>query len=186
MGRARSEANADLPANLYINAAGYFYFKNPHTNRMMGLRRDRAAAIETAEALNKEISPITEKILQGRTKSIKTNRRFDADGLVDAAYLKANSTTFEKVCGVYFLMLDGDVVYIGQSINCNYRISVHISGGKKEFDGCYIIRAEPETLDNLEAQYIHKFKPRYNMLIPKKTSRDAWGIEQRLEQRETF
>lgn len=183
MGRSRSELTADLPPNLYVNPAGYYYFKNPHTGKQMGLRRDKAKAMEIAVALNAEIDPVRAARDEGRRKSLKSNRRFDSTGLVDGDYLRANAVVFEKICGIYFLLLDGEVTYIGQSINCHFRISVHIAEKKKDFNSCYIIRSEPEDLDNLEALYIKKFTPRYNILLPRCGEKDAWRIEQRLQNR---
>jgi hypothetical protein len=181
MGRTRSGRYADLPPNLYVNPAGYYYYINPYTRKQMGLRRDKAKAIAIALELNTDLEPIKEKRASGRTKSFRTGRRFDERGLIELEYLRENASVFETICGIYFLLQDGEVTYIGQSINCHYRISTHVSERKKDFNSCYIIRAEPEELGDLEALYIKKFNPRHNVAIPRCETEDAWAIEQRLQ-----
>lgn len=52
MGRQRSAKNRGFPPNLYQNAAGYFYYRNPHNKKFMGLGIDRAPAFTAARAAN--------------------------------------------------------------------------------------------------------------------------------------
>jgi integrase len=44
--------NRALPPNLYINAAGYYYFRNPFSKATKGLGKDKARAIQEARAAN--------------------------------------------------------------------------------------------------------------------------------------
>ncbi|WP_409266879.1 tyrosine-type recombinase/integrase [Massilia sp. BHUDP2] len=52
MGRARLAKNRALPANLYQNPAGYFYYRNPETKAIKGLGKERAKAMQEARAAN--------------------------------------------------------------------------------------------------------------------------------------
>lgn len=52
MGRRRSAAAKGFPPNLYLNSAGYFYYRNPATKAFKGLGRDRAKAMAEARAAN--------------------------------------------------------------------------------------------------------------------------------------
>lgn len=60
--------------------------------------------------------------------------------------------------GVYILMHGDEVVYVGQSINPSVRLGQHTQD--KIFDKAYLIPTN--NLLETEAQYINKFKPKYN------------------------
>jgi len=67
--------------------------------------------------------------------------------------------------GIYFLIKDNRVVYVGQSIDLLKR---SLGGHKsKDFDAvCYIEIDYKINLNNIEAYFIAKFKPKYNSAIP--------------------
>lgn len=52
MGRKRSAATRNFPPNLYLNSAGYYYYRNPHDKTSQGLGRDKAHAFSEARAAN--------------------------------------------------------------------------------------------------------------------------------------
>ena len=64
-----------------------------------------------------------------------------------------------KSSGVYFLVQDQEVVYVGQSVNIYSRIAQHPD---KKFDKYAFVPCEVELLDKLESLYIHMLKPRLN------------------------
>ena len=68
-----------------------------------------------------------------------------------------------NICGVYLLMLDGDVVYVGQSTDIHCRISAHIQENKKEFDEIKYLEYPKEELDAMEKYIIARFHPKYNI-----------------------
>jgi len=67
--------------------------------------------------------------------------------------------------GVYFLIKDNEVAYVGQSQDIMKRISQHLS--TKDFNNYYIqeIDEEIDYLDEIETAYIAKFVPKYNKFI---------------------
>jgi hypothetical protein len=65
-----------------------------------------------------------------------------------------------RICGVYFLIKDCEVIYVGQSVNIHSRIDEH--DRVKDFDTFTYIECEKENLSYLEARYISKFKPKLN------------------------
>jgi excisionase family DNA binding protein len=65
------------------------------------------------------------------------------------------------LCGIYFLINENDVVYIGQSVNIHSRIAQHKNS--KTFDKFSYIECEKSELSHLEVKYIKKFKPKYNL-----------------------
>lgn len=66
--------------------------------------------------------------------------------------------------GIYFLFDGDEIVYIGQSENIYKRVGTHLSD--KIFDSWNYIEYPDENLDELEAEYILKYKPKYNQSIP--------------------
>jgi hypothetical protein len=71
------------------------------------------------------------------------------------------STLAPKVCGIYFLIYNGSVVYVGQSIHIWSRISQHTSA-RKPFDRVAFIPCDQKHLDLLESLYIHFLRPELN------------------------
>lgn len=81
--------------------------------------------------------------------------------------------------GVYALVRDGVVVYVGQSKRMLTRVSAHKSNwGKKSvpawlppscrgilFDEVHVLPCRIEDLDIIEARMINLYKPRYNIKI---------------------
>jgi hypothetical protein len=70
------------------------------------------------------------------------------------------SLPWEKSSGVYFLIADREVVYVGQSVNVYSRIDEHAKG--KKFDRYAYVPCPIEMLDKLESLYIHCLRPRLN------------------------
>lgn len=73
-----------------------------------------------------------------------------------------------RVCGVYFLIRDGEVVYVGQSVNVLGRLTTHAAKGKK-FDAVSVIKCSGKDAAKkaalLEAQYIMALMPEENQNI---------------------
>jgi hypothetical protein len=63
--------------------------------------------------------------------------------------------------GVYFLVKDDEVVYVGQSIDLLHRIARHRREGR-DFDAYAYLLCEREELDRLEEAYIAAFMPWLN------------------------
>lgn len=61
--------------------------------------------------------------------------------------------------GVYFLIKNQSVVYIGQSVNVYNRVQNHTD---KDFDKFVYIECDKESLNILESLYIHTLKPILN------------------------
>lgn len=73
------------------------------------------------------------------------------------------SSIKDKGCGVYFLLNDDDIVYIGQSVDCFNRVLTHSRDVRKEFNRtCYIPVCRDE-LNDIEETLISIFKPKHNV-----------------------
>lgn len=77
---------------------------------------------------------------------------------------------------VYFLLHDGVVVYIGQSISPIGRIADHVRD--KVFDSYVVIPVEREKLLHEEARAIRKFKPKYNGTTEGRSNKKSIPFEQ--------
>lgn len=69
-------------------------------------------------------------------------------------------------CGIYFLIQNNEIVYVGKSNSVYFRISQHLKHGTKKFDSFAYIECSEEQLDVLEARYYLKFRPAYNAKEP--------------------
>lgn len=69
-------------------------------------------------------------------------------------------------CGIYFLLLDGEVVYVGKSVAVESRIGVHRKERDKEFSEFAVYECLPDELDKWEAHFALLFNPKENTTIP--------------------
>lgn len=69
----------------------------------------------------------------------------------------------DNIEGVYFLIKNDIVVYVGSSSNCMLRIDSHKRRGKIRFNNWFIEKASKDK-DSLEAEYIRQLKPKYNIV----------------------
>jgi hypothetical protein len=162
MARHRSESTKDLPKFLSQNGAGYFYYRDKQTGTTKGLGRDRDAAIRYADRMNALMGI-------GKSDSIADGYSGFA-GTLTAEYILGMAKSVKRTCGIYFLMHNREIVYVGQSVNCHARMGTHLNDEMKVFDSYFIIECPANRLDELEAKYIVQLRPKYNLAIPKVAS----------------
>lgn len=69
---------------------------------------------------------------------------------------------------IYFLLHEGQVVYVGQSKNVLGRFNEHIQW--KTFDSYFVLEVEDDdSLDDVEMHFVMKFNPKYNVakMVPR-------------------
>lgn len=66
-------------------------------------------------------------------------------------------------CGVYFLIYQSEIVYVGQSVDITSRVRTHIGDPSKKFDRISFIKCDKKNLNNTERAYIKMLSPRYNV-----------------------
>lgn len=88
-------------------------------------------------------------------------RTASGDGLLDEAALVEAASSWQDLCGVYFLIAGGRVRYVGQAVQVYARLAVH-AREKEPFDQVAVIACEPKDLDVLESLYIHRLRPEWN------------------------
>lgn len=74
-----------------------------------------------------------------------------------------NPTPLPTAGYIYFLSLNNEIVYIGQTKDPTQRLKSHETN--KEFDSYFIIYKRKEYIDEHEAYLIFKFAPKYNKRI---------------------
>lgn len=73
--------------------------------------------------------------------------------------------------GIYFLCLENELVYVGQSVNVIGRITSHVAS--KNFDRVFFLAWPPDDLTRIEAALIRALKPKLNGVVPSsKTEHD--------------
>ncbi len=87
-----------------------------------------------------------------------SNRVTSRDMLLEEEIV-VHSAGYDAACGVYFLVHEGAVIYVGQSVNVYARVYTHKQEGHKSFDSFTFIPCEKEELDILESLYIHALCP---------------------------
>ena len=71
-----------------------------------------------------------------------------------------------RIKGIYFLISKNEIVYVGQSCEILSRVETHRKQNKKIFDSFSYFEYDFDNLDNIEAYFIFKLKPKYNVTIP--------------------
>jgi hypothetical protein len=78
---------------------------------------------------------------------------------IDRDFIVKNSKKPFYICGVYFLIKNDEIVYVGQSVNIYIRIREHKSF---DFDKVFILPYDVEFLNDAEKYFIDKFSPVLN------------------------
>lgn len=161
-----NEDHEKLPPNLFIGeASGQCLYRDPRTGRTKDLGKDRSAATALAAMMN--VGKGVRKQAPFGRRLVKMAAFVPGSGLLSEEQIRDLAQPIKQLCGVYLLLRDGLVVYVGQSANCHARIGRHFDERGKKFDAHHIIECKPKDLKKLEAQYIGKFVPQYNLLVPK-------------------
>lgn len=83
------------------------------------------------------------------------------------AIIESSQSIKHCLCpGIYYLIKDSEIVYIGQSTNMFNRIGSHATAGKKDFDSFYTKPLPRDQLYHHEVREILKHRPRYNKTLP--------------------
>lgn len=86
--------------------------------------------------------------------------RLTGKTLMPESMIVESSFPYSDMSGIYFLIKDGEVVYIGQSVSIFARIAEHRKS--KDFDSINWIPCKKEMLDKMESLYIHFIQPPLN------------------------
>lgn len=122
---------------------------------------DRRQAKEWASAREAELKRIGRSDMAPNRLARHSKKYLRHDNLFEANEIVSRSFEIGRVTGIYFLIANGEVVYVGQSINVHARVASHMA--EKHFDRVAIVECSAPNLDELELLYIQKFKPSLNI-----------------------
>lgn len=172
MSAKREKGREHWPKGLYEPRPGYYTYRSPVSKRSTTLgQMPEAEAIAYAKWANEhaERAQFEEKV--GRLS--KPHAEADERGLLEAGFITRRAMSFDRIVGVYFLLQDDEIVYVGQSTNIMTRLSNHKFEATKLFSRVFVMECPEAHLDRLERLYIDKFKPRYNSAMPKVSGAEA-------------
>lgn len=117
--------------------------------------------LRKVEELKKEKERLLKEVdfLSGNLSDISPVLKQTNFCLVPISEIVRKSSSYGNVCGVYFLIKDSQIVYIGQSINIAARITSHKD---KDFDSVSYVTCRRSELDILESLYIIAYNPILN------------------------
>lgn len=130
-------------------------------------RRDQSLVIAKSKKLQKIKAALSEAINIGTNKKIEVNAEIETackalfgDKFADVTSIISMAKPYEKICGVYFLLINDAVVYVGQSTDVHARMGAHSNA--IPFDSYAYIECEKSNLDLMESAYIHLLSPALN------------------------
>jgi predicted GIY-YIG superfamily endonuclease len=97
-------------------------------------------------------------------------------------FILSSAVPFRQQCGIYFLIRDNKIIYIGQSVNIPARIVNHT---KKNYTHIFCLECDESELDILERKYLQKFHPELNGFREKKQTKEKIWVNVLLSHEET-
>lgn len=71
--------------------------------------------------------------------------------MLDESKIVEAATPYADCCGIYFLVLTGRIVYVGQSVICPRKLAEHAADPTRPFDSLFIVQTSLFMLDDVEA-----------------------------------
>jgi len=143
---------------------------------MLGVRRSKTFTSESAakiwaEKVEEGVRERHDRLDAARNATLsKLIPKRVLDAVIATAYTKHQIVNAAMPCGdhcgIYFLIHQDDIVYVGKSINIFNRIARHRADGRV-FDSFAYLLCPEELLDSMEANYITAFMPWMNIALGK-------------------
>lgn len=106
---------------------------------------------------------------------MKSEYDFDGQQLIGTA------RGYSSCPGIYFLMQDDEIVYVGKSADTGFRVATHYNQAEKVFNRYQVVEiADPDQRNYWEVEYIVRFAPRYNASLPPSKKWVTLAILQRM------
>lgn len=151
MPRPRSPQNLNLPNRWTYYHEAYYYQVPPGMEQHWNFKRKFRLG-KTLEEATKTYDLMI---------SMEALRVSGGVPLEEAEDIIKAATPFHT-CGVYFLILGDEVVYVGRSTNVPTRIGEHVQAGRIAFDRVFTLPAQGLEQQRLEQRYIASLKPKFN------------------------
>lgn len=150
MPRTRLPQNEGLPERWRITRNAYYYQVPPGLESLWDFKQTYRLGDTFEEALQ-----------EFQRRSLAPAARAQVAHLTQADIISAARPLVIE--GVYFLIREGAVVYVGSSACVPDRLAGHISRGVIEFDSFHAIPAVGPDRTRLEQIYIALLVPQYNI-----------------------
>lgn len=158
MGRPRGPGKTRLPQGLY-ERNGYWSWLDRRSGKEWGIGRvPRSEAIQLVLEVQEHPEVAAERFGR-RSETVRLLATLSAEEIIAAA------VPHRHQCGVYFLVKDSRVMYVGQSTHAGRRVPEHLSTGKP-FDAYHFVPVPEPLLDDTEAAYILALNPPWNLALP--------------------
>ena len=165
MAQRRTEQRAGWPVGLYEPRPGYYTYRSPISGKAVCIGRvEIKDAIAVCLRLNATAQGVKDADKVGRLRHAHVES--DEKGLLSAAHITQSAMNYEHLTGVYFLILNDEIVYVGRSVNILGRLATHHTNQTIEFNRVFVERCRADQVAHLEAMYINKFKPKHNTSMP--------------------
>ena len=122
---------------------------------------EREAMALQAESLYQKIKAMESKLanLEALGAMQNLSDKITGKALLRHDQIVESSRPWQQSSGVYFLISEDKIVYVGQSVNIYARIPSHHD---KKFDRYSYVPCKPHLLNILESLYIHCLQPKLN------------------------
>lgn len=124
-----------------------------------------SSSIEYMDSLQVKITTLEDKLAQLKRIDVLSCifAKSSGNSFLQEDQIVKLSLPWDNLVGIYFLIKDERVVYVGQSISIASRISNHTN---KDFDRHAFILCEKHDLNAMESFYIHVLRPKLNAQFP--------------------
>jgi hypothetical protein len=124
--------------------------------------------IHQAAGLNTSTAPTEPAVpLISRLPDIAQNTIIGRDEILRRSVLMNDpNSTLPGGAGIYFLINDGDIRYIGQSVQIGTRVCQHALSGRQFSAVSWVENIPKDALDEIEAFYITALNPAENVRRP--------------------
>ena len=150
MATLRAMANGNWQAIVRRkNITAYKTFPSKSRAQQWAAQLEREGTPEDGVLLSR--IPLKLKLLLGRAD-------YSPEDIVAAGMPVSRQT------GVYFLIRDSEIIYVGKTTDLYNRLRRHVHDGRR-FDHYNFLPCPPEQLNELEAAYIARILPRENRVM---------------------
>lgn len=123
-----------------------------------GWKRGGKVASTPKEA--KPLPSLAPEVIQHLTQLTEASAALTGLYMLTEKQIVSAANRYKPCCGVYFLIKDNKVMYVGQSVDIHSRMRQHAK--TRDFDSYTYIPCEPDSLDIYESLYIHALSPDWN------------------------
>lgn len=124
-------------------------------------KAEQEEMLKQRDWLYQEIKALEEKLAQIKSHEAMhyLSKKVTGKGLLRHDQIVESAKQWQELSGVYFLVDEDKVIYVGQSVNIYSRIPQHHD---KKFDKFTYVLCEPRFLNIVETLYIHCLQPKLN------------------------